>query len=169
MSVRVRFPPSPTGHLHIGSVRTALFNWLFARHHGGTFVLRFEDTDRERSTQASVDEYLDGFRWLGLDWDEGPFFQSQRYPLYAESSRRLLDTGKVYRCWCTPEELEARRETALKSGLRPAYDRTCRDRTDAPPGRESYVVRFRTPVDGETVIEDQVKGPIVFRNAELDD
>src|SRR5215510_13659127 len=165
MTVRTRFPPSPTGHLHIGSARTALFNWLFARHHGGRFVLRFEDTDRERSTQASVDEYLEGFRWLGLDWDEGPFFQSQRSSLYAQYAQRLLETGKAYRCWCTADELEARREAAMQIGRRAAYDRTCRDLTGPLPGRADYTVRFRTPLDGETVIDDLVKGPIVFRNA----
>jgi glutamyl-tRNA synthetase len=169
MLVRTRFPPSPTGHLHIGSARTALFNWLFARHHGGTFVLRFEDTDRERSTQASVDEYLEGFRWLGVDWDEGPFFQTQRYPLYTQYARRLLESGKAYRCWCTVEELEARREAAMQAGRRPAYDRSCRDLTGVPSGRTSHTIRFRTPVHGETVIDDLVKGPIVFQNAGLDD
>jgi glutamyl-tRNA synthetase len=169
MSVRTRFPPSPTGHLHIGSARTALFNWLFARHHGGVFVLRFEDTDRERSTQESVDEYLEGFRWLGLDWDEGPFFQTQRYPLYTEYALRLLESGKAYRCWCTVAELEARRESAMQAGHRPAYDRTCRDLTGAPPGRTTHTLRFRTPLDGETVIDDLVKGPIVFQNVDLDD
>ena len=169
MSVRTRFPPSPTGHLHIGSARTALFNWLFARHHGGVFVLRFEDTDRERSTQESVDEYLEGFRWLGLDWDEGPFFQTQRYPLYTEYALRLLESGKAYRCWCTADELEARREAAMQAGHRPAYDRTCRDLTGAPSGRTTHTLRFRTPLDGETVIDDLVKGPIVFQNADLDD
>jgi glutamyl-tRNA synthetase len=169
MPVRTRFPPSPTGHLHIGSARTALFNWLFARHHGGSFVLRFEDTDRGRSTQDSVDEYLAGLHWLGLDWDEGPFFQTERYALYTEYGRRLLETGHVYRCWCTAEELEARRDAALAAGRRPAYDRTCRDRSAPPDGRTSYVVRFRMPVGGETVIDDLVKGPIVFRNDDLDD
>ena len=169
MQVRTRFPPSPTGHLHIGSARTALFNWLFARHHGGRFVLRFEDTDRERSTQASVDEYLEGFRWLGLDWDEGPFFQSERYALYTEHARPLLARGRAYRCWCTAEELEARREAAMKAGQRPAYDRTCRDLSAPPPGRTSHTLRFRTPLAGETVVEDLVKGPIVFRNEDLDD
>jgi glutamyl-tRNA synthetase len=169
MSVRTRFPPSPTGHLHIGSARTALFNWLFARHHGGTFVLRFEDTDRDRSTQESVDEILAAMRWLGLDWDEGPFYQTDRYPLYAEYARRLFESGRAYRCWCTAEELEARRSAALESGRRPAYDRTCRDRTEPPAGRTSHTLRFRTPVDGETVIQDLVKGPILFQNADLDD
>jgi glutamyl-tRNA synthetase len=169
MQVRTRFPPSPTGHLHIGSARTALFNWLFARHHGGRFVLRFEDTDRERSTDASVAEYLDGLTWLGLDWDEGPFFQTKRYPLYAEYGQRLLEQGRAYRCWCTSEEIDARRQAALAAGRRPAYDRTCRDRTAAPSGRTAFVVRFRTPVEGATVINDLVKGPVVFQNAELDD
>jgi glutamyl-tRNA synthetase len=169
MPVRTRFPPSPTGHLHIGSARTALFNWLFARHHGGQFLLRFEDTDRERSTEASVHEYLEGLAWLGLGWDEGPFFQSQRYALYAEYARRLLERGKAYRCWCTAEELDARREAALAARRRPSYDRTCRDRTAPPPGRTACVVRFRAPLDGETVIDDLVKGRIVFQNADLDD
>ena len=169
MQVRTRFPPSPTGHLHIGSARTALFNWLFARHHGGRFVLRFEDTDRERSTEASVAEYLDGLAWLGLDWDEGPFFQTKRYPLYAEYGRRLLEQGRAYRCWCTAEEIDARREAALAAGRRPAYDRTCRDLTGPPSGRTAFTVRFRTPLDGQTVINDLVKGPVVFQNADLDD
>src|SRR5262245_41655639 len=160
MQVRTRFPPSPTGHLHIGSARTALFNWLFARHHGGTFVLRFEDTDRERSTQESVGEYLEGFAWLGLDWDDGPFFQSQRYPLYTERAQELLERGRVYRCWCTPEELEARRQAAQERGERLAYDRRCRDLQQAPAGRTACTLRFRTPLDGETVIEDLVKGRI---------
>src|SRR5262249_20004543 len=169
MPVRTRFPPSPTGHLHIGSVRTALFNWLFARHHGGRFLLRFEDTDRSRSTEESVQEYLEGFAWLGLDWDEGPFFQSKRYPLYAEYSRSLLERGKVYRCWCTAEELDARREAAVAAEGGRAGARACRDRTEAPPGRTEFTLRFRTPLDGETVIDDLVKGRIVFQNAELDD
>jgi glutamyl-tRNA synthetase len=169
MPVRTRFPPSPTGHLHIGSARTALFNWLFTRHHGGQFILRFEDTDRERSTEVSVQEYLEGFRWLGLDWDEGPFFQSQRYPLYAEYAGSLLEGGKAYRCWCTAEELEARREAAIAAGRRSGYDRACRERTTPPPGRSAFTVRFRTPLDGETLIDDLVKGRIVFQNADLDD
>ncbi len=169
MSVRTRFPPSPTGHLHIGGARTALFNWLFARHHGGQFVLRIEDTDRERSTEEAVQAILDGLSWLGIDWDEGPFRQTDRYDLYAAHARTLLETGAAYRCWCTPDELDARRRAALAAGSRPAYDRSCRDRTTPPAGRTTFVVRFRTPVDGETVIHDLVKGPIVFRNAELDD
>jgi len=169
VSVRTRFAPSPTGFLHIGGARTALFNFLFARHHGGRFVLRIEDTDRERSTPASIEAILDGLTWLGLPWDEGPYYQSERTALYRTRAEGLLAAGHVYRCYCTPEELEARRQAALAAGRRPAYDRTCRDR-DAPlAGRTAFVLRFRTPLDGETVIDDAVKGRVVFQNAELDD
>jgi glutamyl-tRNA synthetase len=167
--VRTRFPPSPTGALHIGSVRTALFNYLFARHHGGAFVLRVEDTDRERSTPESTATILEGLQWLGLEWDEGPFFQASRTELYRAYADRLLATGGAYRCWCTPEELEAHRDAAIRTGGRAGYPRTCRDRTAAPAGRSSFVVRFKAPADGETVVDDLVKGRIAFRNAELDD
>src|SRR3989441_390175 len=132
MPVRTRFAPSPTGALHVGSVRTALFSYLFARHHGGAFVLRIEDTDRERSTEESTRAILEGLGWLGLAWDEGPYHQSERLALYRARAEALLAAGAVYRCWCTPEELEARRQAALAAGRRPAYDRTCRDRP-APP------------------------------------
>ena len=169
MPVRTRFPPSPTGYLHIGGARTALFNYLFARRHGGTFVLRIEDTDRERSTPESTRAILDSLTWLGLEWDEGPFFQSERGDLYRASAERLLSEGKAYRCWCTADELEARRQAALAAGRRPAYDRSCRELTAAPAGRDAHVLRFRTPLDGETAIDDQVKGRVVFQNAELDD
>ena len=169
MSVRTRFPPSPTGALHIGSVRTALFNYLFARRHGGAFVLRIEDTDRERSTPESTAMILEGMRWLGLDWDEGPFYQTQRYELYRAHADRLLEQGHAYRCWCTPEELEARRAAASAGGGRAGYDRTCRDRHEAPDGRTTFVVRLKVPLDGETVVDDRVKGRVVFQNAELDD
>lgn len=169
MSVRTRFPPSPTGALHIGSVRTALFNWLYARHCGGTFVLRIEDTDRARSTPESLQDILDGLQWLGLGWDEGPFLQSERTALYRERADALLAQGKAYRCWCTPDELEVRRQAALASGERVGYDRTCRDRKAPPPGRTSAAIRFRTPLDGETHVDDLVRGPVVFQNAELDD
>ncbi len=169
MSVRTRFPPSPTGALHIGAVRTALFNYLFARHHGGALVLRIEDTDRERSTPESTAIILDGLRWLGLEWDEGPFFQSQRTELYRAQADRLLEGGRAYRCWCTPEELEAKRDAAMKAGGRVGYDRTCRERRTQPGDPTSFVVRFKAPLDGETVVDDQVKGGIVFQNAELDD
>ena len=167
MSVRTRFPPSPTGALHIGSVRTALFNYLFARHHGGAFVLRIEDTDRERSTPESTAAILEGMQWLRLEWDEGPFFQAQRTELYRAWADRLLAEGHAYRCWCTPEELETRRKAA--AGGRAGYDRTCRDRSAPPSGRTSYVVRFKAPIDGETVVDDLVKGRVVFQNSEIDD
>jgi glutamyl-tRNA synthetase len=169
MSVRTRFPPSPTGQLHIGNVRTALFNYLFARHHGGTFVLRIEDTDRERSTPESTAAILEAMQWLGLEWDEGPHFQSRRTELYRAHADRLLEMGRAYRCWCTPEELDARKQAAIASGGRTGYDRTCRDRVAPPPGGASAVVRFKAPLDGQTVVDDLVKGRVVFENAELDD
>ncbi len=169
MAVRTRFAPSPTGYLHIGGARTALFNFLYARHHGGTFVLRVEDTDRERSTRESIQAIFDGLEWLGLGWDEGPHFQTARLDRYRERADALLADGLAYRCWCTSGELDARRKAALAEGRRPAYDRTCRDRTAAPDGRTSFVVRFRTPLDGETVVDDDVKGRVVFQNADLDD
>src|SRR5216117_4313348 len=157
MSVRTRFAPSPTGALHIGSVRTALFSYLFARHHGGAFVLRIEDTDRERSTEESTRAILEGLGWLGLAWDEGPYHQSERLALYRTRAEALLAAGAVYRCWCTPEELEARRQAALAAGRPPAYDRTCRERTAPPAGRAAHALRFRTPLEGETVIDDHVR------------
>lgn len=169
MSVRTRFAPSPTGHLHIGGARTALFNYLFARHHGGTFVLRVEDTDRERSTDASIRAIYDSMTWLGLSWDEGPFRQTDRFELYRAAAERLLASGHAYRCWCTTEEIDARRQRALAGGQRPGYDRTCRDLAAPPAGRTSSVLRFRTPVEGETVVDDEVKGRVVFQNTELDD
>jgi len=169
MTVRTRFAPSPTGYLHIGGARTALFNHLFAKRHGGRFVLRIEDTDAERSTSESIQTILDGLAWLGLDWDEGPIHQSARLDVYRARAEALLAAGLVYRCWCTSEELDARRRAALADGRRPAYDRTCRDLGAAPAGRTASVLRFRTPLEGETVVEDEVKGRVVFQNADLDD
>jgi glutamyl-tRNA synthetase len=166
-TVRVRFAPSPTGYLHIGGARTALFNHLFARHHGGTFILRIEDTDRERSTQESIQAILDALTWLGLNWDEGPFFQSARSEIYREHADRLLHEGKAYRCYCTPEELEAKRQVAMKAGRKPMYDRTCRN-LKAPDDRP-FTVRFKAALDGETVVADLVKGHVIFQNRELDD
>ncbi|GIW43164.1 MAG: glutamate--tRNA ligase [Candidatus Binatia bacterium] len=166
--VRTRFAPSPTGYLHLGGARTALFNYLFARHHRGQFILRIEDTDRERSTPEAIQAILDAMLWLKLDWDEGPFYQSQRLPLYQEHAERLLASGHAYRCYCTQEELEAKREAALKVGRKPMYDRTCRNRTVAPTDRP-FAIRFKTPLDGVTVVEDLVKGHVTFENAELDD
>jgi glutamyl-tRNA synthetase len=167
--VRTRFAPSPTGYLHIGGARTALFSFLYARRHAGCFVLRIEDTDRERSTPESIQAILDGLGWLGIAWDEGPYFQSARDTLHRARAEALLAAGHAYRCWCTADELEARRQDALAGGRRPAYDRTCRDRRGAPDARSSFVLRFRTPTDGETVVDDLVKGPVLFRNADLDD
>lgn len=168
--VITRFAPSPTGFLHIGGARTALFNWLFARHHGGTFVLRIEDTDRERSTQAAVDAILDGMRWLGLDWDGDAISQFARRDQHAAAVHRLLTEGKAYRCYASKEELEAMREAARAEGRPPRYDGRWRDRdpSEAPLG-VAPVVRFRAPQDGETVIEDAVQGRVTVRNDQLDD
>jgi glutamyl-tRNA synthetase len=166
---RTRFAPSPSGYLHIGGARTALFNYLYARHHGGTFVLRIEDTDRERSTDASINAIIDSLEWLQITWDEGPFFQSRRTAMCVAEAERLLAEGKAYRCYCTSDEVDAKRQAALASGRKPAYDGTCRDLPpDAGAGRP-YTVRFRAPKEGETVIDDIVKGRVVFQNAELDD
>lgn len=166
--IRLRFAPSPTGYLHVGGARTALFNWLLARKLGGAFILRIEDTDLARSTQESVDAILQGMAWLGLDWDEGPFYQSDNFPLYAEHLQKLLDAGKAYRCYCTAEELEEKREKALAEWRKPKYDGTCRDLAPGDPDRPC-VVRFRAPQEGATVFDDLIKGRISFENAELDD
>lgn len=162
-----RFAPSPTGYLHVGGARTALFNWLLTRQQQGTFILRVEDTDVERSTQASVDAIFEALEWLGLDWDQGPFFQSQRREVYQEYLTRLVNNGQAYTCDCTAEEVEAMRQKALASGGKPRYDGRCRDKGLTPaPGR---AVRFRCPQTGTTVLEDCIKGAIAFQNAELDD
>ena len=165
--IKVRFAPSPTGFLHIGGVRTALFNWLFARHHGGKFILRIEDTDLSRSTEESIQEILESMRWLGLDWDEGPFRQTERQEIYTKKIMHLLSTGKAYHCYCTPEELDQKRNAAQKAGLKPKYDGTCRKRTDTP--EKPYVVRFKAPQEGSVVVEDMLRGKVIFDIAELDD
>ena len=165
--IKVRFAPSPTGFLHIGGVRTALFNWLFARHHGGKFILRIEDTDLSRSTEESIQEILESMRWLGLDWDEGPFRQTERQEIYTKKIMHLLSTGKAYHCYCTPEELDQKRNDAQKAGLKPKYDGTCRKRTDTP--KKPYVVRFKAPQEGSVVVEDMLRGKVIFDIAELDD
>ncbi|MDD2850302.1 MAG: glutamate--tRNA ligase [Desulfuromonadaceae bacterium] len=165
--LRVRFAPSPTGYLHVGGARTALFNWLLAKKQGGTFILRIEDTDVERSTKESVDAILDGMKWLGLEWNEGPFFQSDYFPLYKEYVQKLLDAGKAYKCYCSAEVLDAKRELAMKEGRKPKYDGTCRERSDQPEG--PYVIRFKAPRDGATSFDDLIKGTITFPNEELDD
>jgi glutamyl-tRNA synthetase len=166
--VRTRFAPSPTGDLHIGGARTALFNWLLARHHHGTFILRIEDTDVVRSTPESIQVILDAMTWLGMDWDEGPFYQTQRISLYQEAAENLLKKGKAYRCYCTPEELEEKRGKALKAGLKPKYDRTCLGRK-ASPLDSPFAIRFLSPDEGKTEVEDLIQGRVAFDNAELDD
>jgi len=165
--IRTRFAPSPTGYLHIGGARTALFSWLFARHNGGEFVLRIEDTDQQRSTDESTKAILDAMLWMGLNWDEGPYFQAQRVDLHRQMVQKLLEEGKAYVCTCTPEELETKRKEALATGKKPKYDGTCREKgLKKSPGS---VVRFRGTDAGVTVVEDLIKGNIVFHNDELDD
>ncbi len=167
-SLRVRFAPSPTGYLHIGGVRTALFNWLFARHHKGTFILRIEDTDRSRSTEESIAAIINGMKWLGLDWDEGPYRQTDRLELYRSQATRLLDQKMAYLCYCTPEELEQRRKEALSKGQIPKYDGRCRNLKTPPPDRLP-AIRFKAPQEGQTVVEDLVKGTVIFENNQMDD
>jgi len=168
-NVRLRFAPSPTGYLHVGGARTALFNWLLARKEQGKFILRIEDTDVARSTQESVDAILEGMTWLGLDWDEGPFYQSDNFPLYKEHVQKLLDAGKAYKCYCSAEELEAKREQAMKDGGKPKYDGTCRNLPPQADDGRPYVVRFKAPQEGATTWMDAIKGKISFENSELDD
>jgi glutamyl-tRNA synthetase len=170
MAVTVRFAPSPTGFLHIGGARTALFNWLFAKHHSGTFRLRIEDTDRARSTQEAVEAIIDGMRWLALDWNGEIVFQSKQVARHAEAARQLLAEGKAYYCFCTPAELEAMREKARAEGRSVRYDGTWRERDPktAPPGIPP-VIRLKAPQTGETVIEDRVQGHVTVANEQLDD
>ena len=162
-----RFPPSPTGFLHVGGARTALFNWLYARHTGGKFILRIEDTDTERSTQQSVDAILESLEWLGIDWDEGPYFQTQRFDIYNEYIEKLIESGHAYYCTCSAEEVEAMRKRAMERGDNPKYDGTCRYKK--LPRTDNAVVRFAAPQTGTTVIPDVIKGHIEFQNTELDD
>ena len=164
-----RFAPSPTGFLHIGGARTALFNWLFARRHGGTFILRIEDTDQERSTPESVVAILEGMTWLGMTWDEGPYYQTERRELYRKEAKRLLAEGKAYRCVCTPEELDRRREAARAKGEKPRYDRRCRDLPPSGAEGKPFVVRFKAPLSGTTIVRDLLRGDIAYENEELDD
>jgi glutamyl-tRNA synthetase len=170
MSVVTRFAPSPTGFLHIGGARTALFNWLYARHHGGRFLLRIEDTDRARSTKAAIEAIFDGLRWLGLDADEPAVFQSAHLARHAAIARGLLEQGRAYRCYCTAEELAAMRERARAEGRSTGYDGRCRDLEPAQAlGGVPFVIRLKMPRDGETVIEDAVQGAVRFPNSQLDD
>jgi glutamyl-tRNA synthetase len=168
MTVRTRFAPSPTGFLHIGGLRTALFCWLYARRHGGTFVLRIEDTDLERSTPEAIQQILDGLEWAGLVQDEGPFFQTKRFGRYKDVIDELLASGKAYRCYCSKEELEQMRAQQIARSEKPRYDGRWRERTDSVPG-VAPVVRFKNPLTGEAVVDDVVHGRVVFQNSELDD
>src|ERR1700689_1548766 len=168
MTVRTRFAPSPTGFLHIGGLRTALFCWLYARHRGGQYILRIEDTDLERSTPEAIQQILDGLEWAGLDHDEGPFFQTKRFERYKEVIEEMLAEGTAYRCYCTKEELEQMRAQQTARGEKPRYDGRWRERTDSLPGAP-FVVRFKNPLTGEVVVDDVVHGPVVFQNSELDD
>jgi glutamyl-tRNA synthetase len=172
IEVRTRFAPSPTGYLHIGGARTALFNYLFARHQGGKFILRIEDTDRQRSTPEAIDAILQALAWLQLDYDEGPFYQTHRLTLYKEKVQQLLTQGDAYPCVCTPEELDAKRQKAQKEKRKPIYDGACRPAEGVIatlPAEKPYTIRFRSPREGTTVVEDAVKGAVVFDNRELDD
>jgi glutamyl-tRNA synthetase len=167
-SIRVRFAPSPTGHLHIGGARTALFNYLFARHHQGAFILRIEDTDRTRSTEEYIDSIIEGMKWLNLDWDEGPYRQIERFDVYRGYAEKLLQEGKAYYCYCSPEELEQRRKEALAKGKSPKYDGRCRDLKKPMPERKP-AVRFRMPQEGDTIVNDLIRGRVIFDNTHLDD
>ena len=166
-NIVTRFPPSPTGYLHVGGARTALFNWLYARHMKGRFVLRIEDTDTKRSTQASVDAIFEALEWLGIDWDDGPYFQSKRLDIYQTYIQELLDSGHAYYCICSQEKIDAMRKEALAAGGKPKYDGTCRDKGLAKTA--NAVIRFKAPITGSTIVKDIIKGNIVFQNSEQDD
>jgi glutamyl-tRNA synthetase len=180
--VRTRFAPSPTGEPHIGNVRSALFAWFFARHNNGTFILRIEDTDMERKVEGSVEKIMDGLRWLGLNWDEGPetggeygpYFQSQRLERYKEAAQRLLTQGAAYKCYCSQERLETLRANQIKNKLPPGYDRCCRNLTEAERSQKEKegiipVVRLKTPIDGQTIVHDIIWGNVIFKNSTIED
>lgn len=169
MTIRTRFAPSPTGYLHIGGARTALFSWLYARRHGGTFILRIEDTDLERSTPESVDAILQGMAWLGLGYEEGPFFQTQRFARYKEVMDRMLKEGTAYHCYCSKERLETLRNEQMAHKEKPRYDGKCRSGVAHPPQDVAPVVRFKNPLEGAVVVEDLIRGRVVFQSSELDD
>lgn len=167
MTVRTRFAPSPTGYLHVGGARTALFSWLYARRHGGTFVLRIEDTDLERSTTESVNAILEGMTWLGLEYDEGPFYQTERFDHYNAAIQKLMDDGLAYRCNCSRERIDNLREEAMRRKEKPRYDGHCRHKELSSD--EPHVIRFRNPDHGAVVVDDMVRGRVLFNNEELDD
>lgn len=168
MTIRTRFAPSPTGYLHVGGARTALFSWLHARQHGGKFVLRIEDTDLERSTEASVQAILDAMQWLGLDYDEGPFYQTQHFDRYKAIVDQLLSQGDAYYCYCSKQELEEMRDEQRANKQKPRYDGRCRHRQSPEPGIEP-VIRFKNPIEGQVVVDDLIRGRVTFNNSELDD
>ena len=169
MKVKTRFAPSPTGFLHVGGARTALYSWLFARHHQGEFVLRIEDTDLERSTQEAIDAIIEGMNWLGLTWDEGPYYQTKRFDRYNAVIDEMLADGRAYKCYCSRERLDALREEQMAKGEKPRYDGRCRDSHEVHGDDEPYVIRFRNPQEGVVAFDDHVRGRIEFANSELDD
>ncbi len=167
--IKTRFAPSPTGYLHVGGARTALYSWLFSRHNQGEFVLRIEDTDLERSTPEAIEAIMDGMNWLNLAWDEGPYFQTKRFDRYNEVIDQMLEVGTAYPCYCSKERLEALREEQMANGEKPRYDGHCRDHTHNHTQNEPHVVRFRNPQEGSVIFNDQIRGPIEISNQELDD
>lgn len=169
MKIKTRFAPSPTGYLHVGGARTALYSWLFARNHGGEFVLRIEDTDLERSTPEAIEAIMDGMNWLSLEWDEGPYFQTKRFDRYNAVIDEMLTAGTAYKCYCSKERLEALREEQMAKGEKPRYDGRCRHGHEHHADDEPCVVRFANPEEGSVVFDDQIRGPIEFSNQELDD
>lgn len=169
MKIKTRFAPSPTGYLHVGGARTALYSWLFARHHQGEFVLRIEDTDLERSTPEAIEAIMDGMNWLNLDWDEGPYFQTKRFDRYNQVIDEMLQAGSAYRCYCSRDRLEVLREEQMAKGEKPRYDGHCRDTDHGHTADQPHVVRFRNPQTGSVIFDDQIRGPIEFSNQELDD
>jgi len=169
MKIKTRFAPSPTGYLHVGGARTALYSWLFARHHGGQFVLRIEDTDLERSTPEAIEAIMDGMNWLSLEWDEGPYFQTKRFDRYNAVIDEMLAAGTAYKCYCSKERLEKLREEQMAKGEKPRYDGRCRHGHEHHADDEPCVVRFANPQEGSVIFDDQIRGPIEFSNQELDD
>lgn len=169
MKIKTRFAPSPTGYLHVGGARTALYSWLFARNHGGEFVLRNEDTDLERSTPEAIEAIMDGMNWLSLEWDEGPYYQTKRFDRYNAVIDQMLEEGTAYKCYCSKERLEALREEQMAKGEKPRYDGRCRHSHEHHADDEPCVVRFANPQEGSVVFDDQIRGPIEFSNQELDD
>lgn len=169
MKIKTRFAPSPTGYLHVGGARTALYSWLYARHLGGEFVLRIEDTDLERSTQEAIDAIMDGMNWLNLNWDEGPYFQTKRFDRYNAVIDQMLEKGTAYRCYCSKERLAELRESQMEKGEKPRYDGRCRHDHTHHDANEPHVVRFANPESGSVIFNDMIRGPIEFSNLELDD